>query len=102
MKLDGEETAAVEEVSVSDAKAEDVKKPEKRDNCPPRDDREEDPEEHKLTFDDVFGDDDDSDESHKKGKALKIIAVILCILVAAEFCGSQKDQSGVWRGYGAF
>lgn len=84
VKLDGEETAAVEEVSVSDAKAEDVKEPEKRDNCPPRDDREEDPEEHKLTFDDVFGDDDDSDESHKKGKALKIIAVILCILVAAE------------------
>ncbi len=38
---------------------------------------------HKLTFDDVFGD-DDPDESPKKGKALKVIAIILCILVAAE------------------
>lgn len=41
---------------------------------------------HKLTFDDVFGPDDkDSDEKpKKKRKGLKVIAVILCILVAAE------------------
>ena len=32
----------------------------------------------------MFGDDDDSEESPKKGKVLKVIAIILCILVAAE------------------
>lgn len=50
----------------------------KKESCPPRE------EEHKLTFDDVFGDDDDPEEGPKKGKALKVIAFILCILVIAE------------------
>ena len=55
---------------------------EKPKTCPPSEEKEK--EEHKLTFDDVFGDDDDSDENPKKGRVLKVIAVILCILVAAE------------------
>lgn len=40
----------------------------------------------KLTFDDVFGNDDDiaDEKPKKKGKVLKAIAVILCILVALE------------------
>lgn len=44
-----------------------------------------DEQERKLTYDDIFSDDDD-DELHpkKKNKALKVIAVILCILVIAE------------------
>lgn len=54
---------------------------ESRESRPPREEKKE---EHKLTFDDVFGDDDDSEESPKKGKVLKVIAIILCILVAAE------------------
>lgn len=46
----------------------------------------------RLTFDDVFGDDDDSKKPEKKGTALKVIAVILCILLAAEgvMIGIQK------------
>lgn len=46
----------------------------------------------RLTFDDVFGDDDDSKKLEKKGTALKVIAVILCILLAAEgvMIGIQK------------
>lgn len=39
----------------------------------------------KLTFDDVFGPDDrDADEKPKKRTALKVVAIILCILVALE------------------
>jgi len=41
-------------------------------------------EQSKLTFVDVFADDDDDAEKPKKGKALKVIAAILCILVIAE------------------
>lgn len=41
-------------------------------------------EQSKLTFVDVFADDDDDVEKPKKGKALKVIAAILCILVVAE------------------
>lgn len=55
----------------------------KKEHQPPRE-KEKKEEERKLTFDDVFGDDDDSDENPKKGKVLKVIAAILCILVAAE------------------
>lgn len=57
-------------------------------SCPPSEGgkKEEQEPEHKLTFDDVFGpDDNDGDEKpEKKGKALKVIAIILCILVALE------------------
>ncbi|MGN0658434.1 MAG: hypothetical protein ACI4LA_02385 [Emergencia sp.] len=54
--------------------------------CPPREEGAPEETEHKLTFDDVFGhDDDDADEEpQKKGKALKVIATILCILVIIE------------------
>lgn len=55
--------------------------------CPPCTETEEE-KRTKLAFDDVFGDDDDSDadKAEKKGKGLKVIAVILCILVVAELC----------------
>lgn len=38
----------------------------------------------RLTFDDVFGDDDSDEAPPKKHKALKVIAIILCILIALE------------------
>lgn len=43
-------------------------------------------ENNKLTFDDVFGDDDDDldERPKKKGKVLKVIAILLCILVVLE------------------
>ena len=43
-------------------------------------------ENNKLTFDDVFGDDDDdvNERPKKKGKVLKVIAIILCILIVIE------------------
>lgn len=63
--------------------AQEEAKAEKTEQQPPRR-KETQPEEHKLTFDDVFGDDDDSEEAPKKGRALKVIAAILCVLVAAE------------------
>lgn len=46
----------------------------------------------RLTFDDVFGDDDDSKKPEKKGTALKVIAVVLCILLIVEgvMIGIQK------------
>jgi len=40
--------------------------------------------EHKLTFVDVFADDDSADEEHKKNIPLRIIAAILIIMVIAE------------------
>ena len=51
-----------------------------------------DQDKQRLTFNDVFDDDDDSKKPEKKGTALKVIAVILCILLAAEgvMIGIQK------------
>lgn len=84
-------------------KTEETRKTERK--TEPRPPREE---EHKLTFDDVFGDDDDSDENPKKGKVLKVIAVILCILVAVElavigiqyFAPESKAAKTINKAYG--
>lgn len=63
--------------------------------------------EHKLTFDDVFRDDEDDDEEKEKGGCLKAIAIILCILVIIElgilgvqyFAPNSKAGKLVDQGY---
>lgn len=64
---------------------------EAEEECPPSDQNQETEEKGtytKLTFDDVFSNDDDDDEEEekpqKKSKVLKIIAIILCVLIVAE------------------
>lgn len=66
-------------------------------------------EQSKLTFDDVFSDDDDDGDERpkKKGKALKVIAIILCILVVLElimigiqyFAPESEEAKTINRGY---
>ncbi|MGF6375968.1 RNA polymerase subunit RPABC4/transcription elongation factor Spt4 [Clostridiales Family XIII bacterium PM5-7] len=95
--LDAEEAIEVEEVLEAEEEAEaDVMEQEvepEEEACPPSESEEEKPAEKelggKLTFDDVFRDNDDDDDDEeekpkKKGKALKVIAIILCVLIAIE------------------
>lgn len=75
-----DETAADEEAEMRESAAKAAKE---KEVCPPS---EEETDGTKLAFRDVFGDDDDEDSGKKKGKGLKTLAVILCLLVVAELC----------------
>lgn len=87
-----EEEPAREEVEVSEETVVDEFPSEEEANRPPSTQGEKETQEEKsyskLTFDDVFSDDDDDDDDEekpkKKGKALKIIAIVLCVLIAIE------------------
>lgn len=97
MEKSGADQSAPAEAAEGDKPQTEARKEEKANEAPgfpcssesqePRAEQQSDEDEKsRLTFVDVFADDDDDfeDKPKKKGKVLKVIAVILCILVVVE------------------